>query len=92
MLEKADGQQLWDSFRMNLLSAVSLGHAARLAYPEDILPHLPYGNEPGLFAVVQHVLNMHIQKELQTSAWDSIPLSEAQKNCTSDSYMSTHLL
>ncbi|KAF8136016.1 hypothetical protein K438DRAFT_1786638 [Mycena galopus ATCC 62051] len=80
MLEKADGQQLWDSFRLNLFSVVSLGHAARLAYPEDILPLLPYGNEPGLAPVVERALNFRIPKDLQVSAWDLIPLSEAQQN------------
>ncbi|KAF8146247.1 ribonuclease H-like domain-containing protein [Mycena galopus ATCC 62051] len=76
----SDAQQLWDSFRLNLLSVVSLGHTARLAYPEDILPELPYGNEPGLVPVVKRALNLHVPKDLQLSAWDSIPLSEAQKN------------
>ncbi|KAF8172263.1 ribonuclease H-like domain-containing protein [Mycena galopus ATCC 62051] len=76
----SDGQQLWDSFRLNLFSVVSLGHAARLAYPEDILPLLPYGNEPGLAPVVERALNFRIPKDLQVSAWDLIPLSEAQQN------------
>ncbi|KAJ7363905.1 ribonuclease H-like domain-containing protein [Mycena albidolilacea] len=82
----SDGQQLWDHFRLNLFSAVSLGYAARLAYPKDILPNLPYGNEPGLLLVVQRILKLRIGKALQTSAWDSIPLSDEQIHSTSDNY------
>ncbi|KAJ7194539.1 ribonuclease H-like domain-containing protein [Mycena pura] len=76
----SDGQRLWDSFRINLLSVASLGHAARLAYPNDILPDLPYGNEAALAIIVQHTLHCELEKGLRNSAWGSIPLSEAQKD------------
>ncbi|KAJ7274271.1 hypothetical protein B0H12DRAFT_1066399 [Mycena haematopus] len=75
----SDGQQMWDSFRVNILSAVSLGLAGKLAYPNDILPDKPYANEPALGTIVRHVLQYDLSKELQTSPWDSVPLSDAQK-------------
>ncbi|KAJ7225312.1 ribonuclease H-like domain-containing protein [Mycena pura] len=74
-----DGQRLWDSFRLNLLSVASLGLLIKLAYPLDIHRKLPYGNEPALSIVVRHALGYQLGKELQNSAWDSITLSEAQK-------------
>jgi hypothetical protein len=67
-----------------LYGAVSLGLAAVLAYPEDLNRDLPYGNEPGLPIVVKHVLNYELGKELQMSQWNTIPLSQAQRDCTSN--------
>ncbi|KAF8190652.1 ribonuclease H-like domain-containing protein [Mycena galopus ATCC 62051] len=75
----SDGQRLWDNFRLNLYCVTSLGLASVLAYPKDLNPDLPYGNEPGLAKIVEHVLHYDLEKELQTSAWNSIPLSEAQQ-------------
>ncbi|KAJ7871226.1 ribonuclease H-like domain-containing protein [Mycena olivaceomarginata] len=76
----SDGQRLWDNFRLNLYCAASLGLASVLAYPKDLNPHLPYGNEPGLRPIIRHVLHYDLSKDLQVSPWDSIPLSEQQRD------------
>ncbi|KAK7030573.1 domain-containing protein 2 [Favolaschia claudopus] len=76
----SDGQRLWDSFRLDLYSAASLGLVARLAYPSEIYTGRPYGNEPGLALTVMHVLNFELPKELQMSEWNAETLSDAQKN------------
>jgi hypothetical protein len=82
---KANGQRLWDNFRLNLYCVASLGLASILTYPKDLNPHLLYGNEPGLSHIIWHVLHYNLSKDLQVSLWDSIPLSEQQQDCTSDS-------
>ncbi|KAK7016269.1 domain-containing protein 2 [Favolaschia claudopus] len=76
----SDGQRLWDSFRLNLLSAASLGLFARLAYPLDMLPGAPYGPEPSLVSIVRHTLSFELPKEEQMSQWNAETLSESQKN------------
>jgi hypothetical protein len=78
----ADGQRLWDSFRLNFRSAATLGLVARLAYPFDLYPGQPYGQEPGLSLIVRHALHFDLPKQLQQSEWDSENLSDAQKDCT----------
>ncbi|KAJ7367067.1 ribonuclease H-like domain-containing protein [Mycena albidolilacea] len=75
----SDGQRLWDSFRLNLRSAASLGLVARLAYPLDLHLGKPYGQEPGLLLIVRHALSFDLPKTLQQSEWDSENLSDAQK-------------
>ncbi|KAJ7788241.1 ribonuclease H-like domain-containing protein [Mycena olivaceomarginata] len=74
----SDGQRLWDNFRLNQYCVASLGLASVLAYPKDLNPHLPYGNEPGLSSIIRHVLHYDLSKDLQVLLWDSIPLSEQQ--------------
>ncbi|KAF7324248.1 Exonuclease 3'-5' domain-containing protein 2 isoform X1 [Mycena sanguinolenta] len=76
----SDGQRLWDSFRLDLMSVVSLGLVARLAYPTTLLPGMPFANEPGLAVIVGHVLGYRLSKDQQTSAWDAASLSDEQKN------------
>ncbi|KAJ7802123.1 ribonuclease H-like domain-containing protein [Mycena olivaceomarginata] len=76
----SDGQRLWDSFRLNFRSAATLGLVARLAYPFDLYPGQPYGQEPGLSLIVRHALHFDLPKQLQQSEWDSENLSDAQKD------------
>ncbi|KAJ6465025.1 ribonuclease H-like domain-containing protein [Mycena sanguinolenta] len=83
----SDGQRLWDSFRLNLLSVVSLGLVARLAYPTTLLRGVPFANEPGLVVIVSHVLRYKLSKEHQTSDWDAASLSTEQKDYAA---MDTH--
>ncbi|KAF8156269.1 hypothetical protein K438DRAFT_1942841 [Mycena galopus ATCC 62051] len=37
----SDGQRLWDSFRMDIFSAISLSLVARLAYPTTLMTIIP---------------------------------------------------
>ncbi|CAK5268017.1 unnamed protein product [Mycena citricolor] len=73
----SDGQRLYDSFRINLNSAVALGLVACLAYPDDILPQQPFADEPGLSTIVRFSLCYQLNKVMQDSRWDG-PLSEEQ--------------
>ncbi|KAF8216646.1 ribonuclease H-like domain-containing protein [Mycena galopus ATCC 62051] len=76
----SDGQRLWESFREDLVSAISLGLVARLAYPTTVMPGMPFGNEPGLDVIVAESLGYAVSKKEQMSAWDAPELSLEQKN------------
>ncbi|KAJ6542685.1 ribonuclease H-like domain-containing protein [Mycena capillaripes] len=76
----SDGQRLWDSFRLNLVSVISLGLVARLAYPTELLNGAPFGNEPALGLIIAHALRYRLSKEQQTSDWDAASLSDEQKD------------
>ncbi|KAF7293425.1 Ribonuclease H-like protein [Mycena indigotica] len=73
-----DGQRLWDSFRINLNRALSLGHYARLVYPDSLQTGCPFGTEAGLAAIVEITLGKSLSKELQTSNWGATILSSQQ--------------
>ncbi|KAJ7229013.1 ribonuclease H-like domain-containing protein [Mycena pura] len=76
----SDGQRLWDSFRWNLYGAVTLGLMAKLAFPEQIHPKLPYSADPGLTTILPHVLGYSVDKHVQHSDWNVAELSKEQKD------------
>ncbi|KAJ7838619.1 hypothetical protein B0H14DRAFT_2788976, partial [Mycena olivaceomarginata] len=82
---------LWDSFRVDLRSAISLGLVARLAYPTTLLVDAPFGIEPSLAVIVGHALGYSLSKDQQMSAWDAASLSDEQKDYAAiDAHASLH--
>ncbi|KAF8143229.1 ribonuclease H-like domain-containing protein [Mycena galopus ATCC 62051] len=76
----SDAQRLWDSFRMDMMSAISLDLVARLAYPTTIMKGMPFGNEPGLDVIVAESLGYAVSKAETVSAWDASELTPSQKD------------
>jgi hypothetical protein len=92
LIKPADGQRLWDSFRVDLRSAISLGLVARLAYPTTLLVDAPFGIEPSLAVIVGHALGYSLLKDQQMLAWDAASLSDEQKDCKTLIFMLRHRL
>ncbi|KAK7059853.1 domain-containing protein 2 [Favolaschia claudopus] len=76
----ADGIRLWDDFRIQLHSAVSLGLLARLAYPTELVGDVAFLHEPSLGIIIHHTLGFKLEKGERRSNWRAIPLKESQKN------------